>query len=94
MPTLIGRRGETINITKHLTQKIVDFNFKINILYWTLWWAVIKKHNIIKDILSTAPNKGTPYYETHSNYYETLAVKHPLWKDCYGIEIFLIRNSR
>lgn len=22
--------------------------------------------------LSTAPNKGTPYYETHSNYYETL----------------------
>lgn len=30
----------------------------------------------------------------HGNYYETLAVKHSLWKDCYEIEIFLVTHSR
>lgn len=69
-------------------------NLKITILHWILWWAVITKHHIIKDKISIAPNIDTPYYETHSNYYETLVVEHSLWKGCCETDFFLIRHLR
>lgn len=49
-------------------------------IFYTEYSDELQLQNIIKDILSTAPNMDTPYYETHSNYYETLVVKHLSWE--------------